>query len=174
MKRDRGAIAYLVGVGFGPVIVLVASLLIATLVGCAPAVAPPPIPPPINYLFKEIFWSSSPDPNATPPRPAPHSCAINVFMPTDATLRAQYRPVDSFWYANGWAFWTACVIAARDSGRALPVFKDGGFPNEAKIDPFFRFYLETAPVLGTGSGLYDSLRAANGTFWRVSYIEASG
>jgi hypothetical protein len=151
-------------------LVLVGALSAAA--ACEPNISPPPVPPPITYLFKQIFWSAPVDTKATPPRQAPHSCAI-LAEPADATLYAPYSTVDTFWYANGWAFWTACVIPARDSGRALPVVKITGYPNEQTLT-VLDFHLNTAPVFGRGSGHYSSFAATSiGTFNKL-YIEATG
>jgi len=152
--------------------ILAALAIVFVGTACEPAITPPPVPPPVTYLFKEIFWSSAVDPLAKPPRPEPHSCAI-LAEPADPTLHAPYSTVDTFWNANGWAFWTACVIPSRDSGRALPVVKITGDPNEHTI-LVLDFHLDTAPVFGRGSGHYSSFNATNVAVWRKTYIEATG
>jgi len=143
----------------------------ATLTACIPA---PPIPPPVVAIFKEIFHSTVPDPTGVHAPREPHSCAIRVYL-ADASLHAPYQPVDSYWYANGWAFWTACVIASRDLGYSIPVVKeDGRYLNAQVLDPRLTFFLDTAPVLGTGSGHYASFLATSRAAWAKAYIEAQG
>lgn len=155
---------------------LIAVLLALATVGfaaaCEPAISPPPVPPPVSYLFKQIFYSSYFNPNVPAPENEPHSCAILV-EPADSSLHAPYSTVDTAWNANGWAFWTACVIPARDSGRALPVVKITGDPNE-QTTLVLAFHLDSAPVFGRGSGHYDSFNATNIAVWRKTYIEATG
>ncbi|HVE28289.1 MAG TPA: hypothetical protein VNC22_22935 [Sporichthya sp.] len=147
-------------------------LLVATaaaLIGCAPPVInPPPVPPPVTYVLREIFWSSTPDPSGVHGPREPHSCAIKL-GPASESLHDYYEPVDKYWL-NGWEFWTNCVIPARTLGRALPVVKitgDGSDP-----PPVLTFHLDTAPVLGLGSGHYDDPVAAAPAVWRKARIEA--
>jgi hypothetical protein len=140
---------------------------------CEPTINPPPTPPPVTYLFKEIFWSSSVDVNATPPRREPHSCGIAVSL-GDGALRGYYEVTDPFWRANGWAFWTACVIPARDSGRALPTAKSNPACDNARTLLVLGFHLDTAPIFGVGSGHYSSFNATNFAVWCKTHVESTG
>jgi hypothetical protein len=152
---------------------LIAALTVTLAAVIAACVPTPPVPPPVNYLFKEIFWSSAADPNATPPRPEPHSCAISPGL-GDASLHGPYKTVDTFWNANGWAFWVACVVPARDSGRALPVVKDNPACTNERTLVVIKFHLDTAPVFGQGSGHYDSFNGSSFAAWCKLYVEATG
>jgi len=136
-------------------------------------VKPPPVPPPVVSLFKEIFHSTVPDPSGVHAPPDPHSCAITGSV-ADASLHAQYKPVDTYWYANGWSFWTSCVVTARTLGFSLPFVKDNGMPNSQVLDPRLTLYLDTAPVLGVGSGHYASFAATSAATWGRAYIEVQG
>lgn len=140
---------------------------------CDPNINPPPIPPPVSYLFKEIFWSAGPDPLATPPRQEPHSCGLAVSL-ADNALHAYYQVTDPFWYANGWAYWTACVIPARDSGRVLPTAKSNPACDNAWTTVVLDFHLDTAPVFGVGTGHYSSFDATNFRVWCDTHVETTG
>lgn len=136
----------------------------------------PPIPAPIqaigNYIVKEIFWSTIPDPTGVHAPREPHLCAI-VAEPGDPSLHAPYSTVDAYWNANGWQFWTECVITARTLGRTLPVVKITQDPNTPGAMPKLEFKLLTAPVFGRGSGIYFDPQASNVPVWRRAYIEVS-
>ena len=153
-------------------LILAAVVALIGATACEPAINPPPIPPPITAIFKEIFHSTVPDPTGVHAPREPHSCAIRVY-PAGPSLYANYDTIDPYWRANGWAFWSACVIAARDVGFAIPVVKANGMPNETVMRPFFHYKLVTAPVFGTGSGIYQELGADNVSVWTRAYIEAS-
>lgn len=151
---------------------ILAVCLVPLGLACEPAINLPPVPPPITYLFKQVFYSSYYNPNVPAPENEPHSCAI-IVEPADSTLHAPYTTVDTAWNANGWAFWSACVIPARNAERALPVVKSTGYPNEQTAS-VLDFHLDTAPVFGKGSGHFSSFAATSiGTFNKL-YIEATG
>lgn len=147
-------------------------VLIGVGTACEPAITPPPIPPVITYVFKEIFWHAVTVP-AGGGEPELHSCAIHA-PPADQSLRAIYTTVDPVWAANGWAFWKACVIAARDIGFAIPFVKETGDPNSPGQTPTMFFTLTSAPIFGQGAGIYNDFNAANPAVYRKGYIEASG
>ena len=154
---------------------LIAALAAVGLIGvgtaCEPEIKPPPIPPAVQWVLKQIFWHAV-TVDTPGGEPVVHSCGIKV-DPGDQTLHAFYRTVDPAWNANGWAFWTACVIPARDIGYALPVVKVTGDTNAPGQTPLMFFTLVTVPVFGVGSGTYNDFNGANVATYRKGYIESS-
>jgi len=157
--RALAALLALVGVGVGS--------------ACDPAINPPPLPPPIVYIIKEIMWSTMPDPSGVHAPREPHSCNI-IVEPADATGHAYYTVTDDLWVLDGWTFWVACAIAGRDLNRAVPSEKITGDENSPTMRPVFDFRLDTAPILGRGSGHYPDPAAQNVSVWRRAYIQSSG
>ena len=154
-------------------VALLALVGIAAGSACDPNISPPPLPPPIVYIIKEIMWSSTPDPSGVHGPRDPHSCSI-IVEPADASGHAYYTITDDLWVLDGWGFWTACVIAGRDLGRAVPSTKITGDENSQTMRPVLDFKLDTAPVLGRGSGHYPNPSAQNVSVWRRSYIQSYG
>jgi len=138
---------------------------------CEPEIKPPPIPPAVQWVLKEIFWHAATVDSPGGP-PVLHSCAIQV-PPGDAGRRALYQTVDPVWNANGWAFWTACVIAAKNIGYALPVVKTTGDANSPGATPTMFFRLDTVPIFGQGSGTYNDFNGSNVAVYRKGYIEGT-
>jgi hypothetical protein len=152
---------------------IIAVLAVLGFTACEPAINPPPIPPPVVYVIKEIFWSSHPDPSGVHAPRDPHSCSI-IVEPADASGHAYYTVQDDLWVLDGWGFWTACVIAGRDLGRAVPAVKVTGDENSPTMRPVLDFKLDTAPVLGRGSGHYPDPAAQNISIWRRAYVQSYG
>jgi hypothetical protein len=136
---------------------------------CEPAITPPPVPPPISAIFKEIFHSTVPDPTGVhAPREA-HSCAA-IVDPPDASGHAYYHVLDPLWEANGWGYWSNCVLVARSVGRSIRLAKYGA-SNESTQTPILNFVMDSAPIFGDGAGHYPDPAATNPAVWARAYVQ---
>lgn len=125
----------------------------------------------LGQIIKDVLPSGAPAPTPTNPDPQErYDCTIGV-EPPDPDLRGYYHVRDSRSYANGWDWYTACVVSARSLGRSIPAVKITGEANTPDMIPAMEFVIDTAPLFGQGHGHYRDPRAANIYTWRHAYIE---
>jgi hypothetical protein len=121
----------------------------------------------VDYVLVE----NTPDP--TPANPAPTqsmSCAFYA-QPPDPSGRAEYAVVTGLGRANGWGWYQACPVSAKALGYVIPAVKSTGDANDATMTPRLVFLIDTAPVLGIGSGHYsDPFQAGIISVFRKAYI----
>jgi len=120
----------------------------------------------VNWVVVE----NTPDPTpANPGQSAPMSCSF-LAEPADASGRAPYT-VNGLAVLRGWEWYQACPVAAKQLGFVIPATKITGDDNNATMSPRLVFYLDTAPLLGRGSGHYaDPFQAGIMSVFRKAYI----